>query len=160
MVNLLGDLWTDGEPDWAAALAMPDVKLHLYGKAEPRPGRKMGHLIAVGETAEAAAASVRARGKTLSDRWKLKIESTDTPENCAAAVARAVALLRRARRSRCRRRQSTGWLRTRLRRGGGEDFRDEGAAVFRPADRASAEARMAGEADGDPAESRATGGGD
>ena len=44
MVNLLGDLWGDGEPDWPAALALPDVKLHLYGKASARPGRKMGHL--------------------------------------------------------------------------------------------------------------------
>jgi 5-(carboxyamino)imidazole ribonucleotide synthase len=44
MVNLLGDLWGHGEPDWAAALALPDIKLHLYGKASARPGRKMGHL--------------------------------------------------------------------------------------------------------------------
>ena len=54
MVNLLGDLWAGGEPDWPAACAMPDVKLHLYGKAEARPGRKMGHLTALGETAAAA----------------------------------------------------------------------------------------------------------
>lgn len=44
MVNLLGDLWKAGEPRWDRALADPGVKLHLYGKAEPRPGRKMGHL--------------------------------------------------------------------------------------------------------------------
>lgn len=49
MLNLLGDLWraADGslrEPDWAAVLALPGAHLHLYGKAEPRPGRKMGHL--------------------------------------------------------------------------------------------------------------------
>jgi len=44
MANLLGDLWTDGGPNWSAALAFPDVKLHLYGKAEARPGRKMGHM--------------------------------------------------------------------------------------------------------------------
>lgn len=44
MINLLGDLWTEGEPRWEEALRRPDVKLHLYGKAEPRPGRKMGHL--------------------------------------------------------------------------------------------------------------------
>lgn len=44
MVNLLGDLWDAGEPRWDRALADPGVKLHLYGKAEPRPGRKMGHL--------------------------------------------------------------------------------------------------------------------
>jgi 5-(carboxyamino)imidazole ribonucleotide synthase len=46
MANLLGDLWSGGEPDWAGALAYADVKLHLYGKSEPRPGRKMGHLTA------------------------------------------------------------------------------------------------------------------
>ena len=54
MANLLGDLWTDGEPDWAAACAHPDVKLHLYGKAGARPGRKMGHLTALAETARDA----------------------------------------------------------------------------------------------------------
>ncbi|WP_421620886.1 5-(carboxyamino)imidazole ribonucleotide synthase [Alkalilimnicola ehrlichii] len=55
MVNLLGDLWGDGEPDWAAALKDPEVKLHLYGKAEAKPGRKMGHLTAFGEDRDDAA---------------------------------------------------------------------------------------------------------
>ena len=54
MVNLLGDEWAGGEPNWAAVLALPDVKLHLYGKAEPRAGRKMGHLVAFGATTEEA----------------------------------------------------------------------------------------------------------
>jgi 5-(carboxyamino)imidazole ribonucleotide synthase len=44
MINLLGDLWQRGEPRWEEALRRPGVRLHLYGKAEPRPGRKMGHL--------------------------------------------------------------------------------------------------------------------
>jgi 5-(carboxyamino)imidazole ribonucleotide synthase len=44
MINLLGDLWSDGEPRWEEALKRPGVRLHLYGKAEARPGRKMGHL--------------------------------------------------------------------------------------------------------------------
>jgi 5-(carboxyamino)imidazole ribonucleotide synthase len=44
MVNLLGDLWSGGEPRWDEALKRPGVRLHLYGKSEPRPGRKMGHL--------------------------------------------------------------------------------------------------------------------
>lgn len=48
IANLLGDLWTDGVPDFAAALTVPTVRLHLYGKASARPGRKMGHLSAVG----------------------------------------------------------------------------------------------------------------
>jgi 5-(carboxyamino)imidazole ribonucleotide synthase len=54
MANLLGHLWNDGEPDWAAALEDPHVKLHLYGKAEPRVGRKMGHLTATGATTQEA----------------------------------------------------------------------------------------------------------
>ncbi|MBP6002391.1 MAG: 5-(carboxyamino)imidazole ribonucleotide synthase [Pyrinomonadaceae bacterium] len=59
MANLLGDVWQDGEPNWAAALALPGVKIHLYGKAEPRPGRKMGHITALADTAAAAAETVR-----------------------------------------------------------------------------------------------------
>ena len=55
MANLLGDLWTNGEPDWPAAFAVPGVSLHLYGKREPRPGRKMGHLTARAPTPEEAA---------------------------------------------------------------------------------------------------------
>lgn len=54
MANLLGDLWEGGAPDWAAALAQPGARLHLYGKGEPRPGRKMGHLTVTAETVEAA----------------------------------------------------------------------------------------------------------
>ncbi len=54
IVNLLGDLWLDGEPDFPAALAVPTVRLHLYEKHTPRAGRKMGHLSAVGATAEQA----------------------------------------------------------------------------------------------------------
>jgi 5-(carboxyamino)imidazole ribonucleotide synthase len=54
MANLLGDLWVDGEPNWAAACAFPDVKLHLYGKLMPKPGRKMGHLTATGRSVHEA----------------------------------------------------------------------------------------------------------
>ncbi|MEQ1757713.1 MAG: 5-(carboxyamino)imidazole ribonucleotide synthase [Vicinamibacterales bacterium] len=54
MANLLGDLWEHGEPNWAAASRFGDVKLHLYGKGEPRPGRKMGHMTAFGRTAHDA----------------------------------------------------------------------------------------------------------
>ena len=45
MVNLFGDLWTDGVPDWTLVLSKPEARLHLYGKSEPRPGRKMGHVL-------------------------------------------------------------------------------------------------------------------
>jgi len=65
MVNLLGDLWEQGEPDWAAALAMPGVKLHLYGKVEPRAGRKMGHITALGNTVDEAAAKALAARDVL-----------------------------------------------------------------------------------------------
>ncbi len=54
MANLLGDLWQAGEPDWPAALRLPGVKLHLYGKQEARAGRKMGHLTALAASAEEA----------------------------------------------------------------------------------------------------------
>jgi len=50
MSNLLGDVWSQGEPRWDLAVAIPGVKLHLYGKREPRPGRKMGHLTAIADT--------------------------------------------------------------------------------------------------------------
>ena len=68
MANLLGDLWSDGVPAWEAALAFPGVKLHLYGKSEPRPGRKMGHLTALGATAEDALLTVRAAREALGRR--------------------------------------------------------------------------------------------
>jgi len=62
MANVLGDLWEEGEPDWSAALAIPEVKLDLYGKLTPRPGRKMGHLTAMASSADGAKALVlRAR---------------------------------------------------------------------------------------------------
>ncbi|MEO8192184.1 MAG: 5-(carboxyamino)imidazole ribonucleotide synthase [Acidobacteriota bacterium] len=62
MANLLGDLWANGEPDWRAACAQPEAKLHLYGKSEPRPGRKMGHITALGDSpAEALARALEAR---------------------------------------------------------------------------------------------------
>ena len=54
MANLLGDLWADGEPNWAAACRFPEVRLHVYGKIEPRPGRKMGHITATGRTVDEA----------------------------------------------------------------------------------------------------------
>jgi 5-(carboxyamino)imidazole ribonucleotide synthase len=58
MANLLGDLWIDGEPDWVSAVGIPNVKLHLYGKLAPRPGRKMGHLTALASAPEQALADV------------------------------------------------------------------------------------------------------
>ena len=67
MLNLLGELWFAGPegaqrpPDWAAVLALPGTRLHLYGKTEPRPGRKMGHLtVTAGDKASARATTQRA----------------------------------------------------------------------------------------------------
>ncbi len=58
MANLLGDIWKNGEPKWTAAVKLPNVKLHLYGKAEARAGRKMGHLTAIADSAGAAVEAV------------------------------------------------------------------------------------------------------
>jgi len=65
MANLLGDVWEGGEPDWSAVAAFGDVKIHLYGKAEPRPGRKMGHLTAFGATPDEALERVVAAREAL-----------------------------------------------------------------------------------------------
>ena len=65
MANLLGDLWADGEPNWTAALQHPNLKLHLYGKAEARPGRKMGHMTAIADTVDEALAVVTAARDAL-----------------------------------------------------------------------------------------------
>jgi 5-(carboxyamino)imidazole ribonucleotide synthase len=68
MANLLGDLWQRGEPDWRAALAAPNVKLHLYGKRAARAGRKMGHLTALAATTEEALRTVLAARDALTQR--------------------------------------------------------------------------------------------
>jgi len=70
IANLLGDLWGNGEPDFESALKVPDVRLHLYGKASARPGRKMGHLSAVGASVE------EAREKVLTARSHLTRSTT------------------------------------------------------------------------------------
>jgi 5-(carboxyamino)imidazole ribonucleotide synthase len=66
IVNLLGDLWMDREPNFSAALGVPGVRLHLYEKHTPRAGRKMGHLSATGKTAE------EARERVLEAKGRLK----------------------------------------------------------------------------------------
>ncbi|HEX4641232.1 MAG TPA: 5-(carboxyamino)imidazole ribonucleotide synthase [Chthoniobacterales bacterium] len=68
MANLLGDIWREGEPNWAAALEAPGVHLHLYGKHQPRPRRKMGHLTALAESAEAAIQAVSTAREALERR--------------------------------------------------------------------------------------------
>jgi 5-(carboxyamino)imidazole ribonucleotide synthase len=68
MINLLGDLWSAGTPHWDHALALPGVKLHLYGKAEPRPGRKMGHLNCLAPTPREALALAHRAHAALVDQ--------------------------------------------------------------------------------------------
>ena len=67
MANLLGDLWRNGQPHFAAGLAVPNVHLHLYGKSEARPRRKMGHLTATADSATEAAELVRAAREKLAN---------------------------------------------------------------------------------------------
>lgn len=59
MINILGDLWEDGEPNWQAALSASRAHLHLYGKHEARPGRKMGHLNVLDDTSSEAAITAK-----------------------------------------------------------------------------------------------------
>src|SRR5205823_3528401 len=71
MVNLLGDVWFAGEgaaarePEWAHVLRHPAAKLHLYGKAEPRRGRKMGHVTCLAASVDQALATARAIKREL-----------------------------------------------------------------------------------------------
>ncbi len=66
MANIMGDLWENRIPRWEKALAYPGVRLHLYGKQAPRPGRKMGHLTAIAKTAEQASETVLQARNALS----------------------------------------------------------------------------------------------
>ncbi|MBM4002554.1 MAG: 5-(carboxyamino)imidazole ribonucleotide synthase [Planctomycetes bacterium] len=65
MANLLGDLWANGEPNWFEACSSPAIKLHLYGKRTPRPGRKMGHLTALAESPRSAKSLVEEARRRL-----------------------------------------------------------------------------------------------
>jgi 5-(carboxyamino)imidazole ribonucleotide synthase len=66
MTNLLGDLWQTAEPNWSAVLARPKTALHLYGKSQPRAGRKMGHITVLGEAADVGRLATEARAALLS----------------------------------------------------------------------------------------------
>ena len=65
MLNLLGDLWTPGAPDFAKVLALPGAHLHLYGKLEARPGRKMGHLTLTAASVSELLANAKVAAKVL-----------------------------------------------------------------------------------------------
>lgn len=75
MVNLLGEVWENGTPDWKRVLTLPDVSLHLYGKKEPRVGRKMGHITATADSVETA------RQLALSAREALLTSESDQGDN-------------------------------------------------------------------------------
>ena len=76
MANLLGDIWEGGrEPEWAAALALADVKLHLYGKSAPRSGRKMGHLTVLASTPAEAKARVLAARELLRSKHDARAQT-------------------------------------------------------------------------------------
>jgi 5-(carboxyamino)imidazole ribonucleotide synthase len=68
IVNLLGDVWLEAEPDFAAAMDVPGVRVHLYEKLSARAGRKMGHLSSVGSTAEEALERVLEAKRRLNAR--------------------------------------------------------------------------------------------
>jgi 5-(carboxyamino)imidazole ribonucleotide synthase len=65
MLNLLGELWRDGAPDFRPVLLHPSARLHLYGKRRPSPGRKMGHVLVLGDDAESASALAEAIAAAL-----------------------------------------------------------------------------------------------
>jgi len=65
MVNLLGDLWKGGEPDWEILLREPGCFLHLYGKEEAKPGRKMGHATLLGSAPDAVNRALRLRDHVI-----------------------------------------------------------------------------------------------
>jgi 5-(carboxyamino)imidazole ribonucleotide synthase len=65
MVNLLGDLWRGGEPDWDVLLREPGCFLHLYGKEDAKPGRKMGHATLLGTSPEAVDRALRLRDRVI-----------------------------------------------------------------------------------------------
>jgi 5-(carboxyamino)imidazole ribonucleotide synthase len=82
ITNLLGELWENGTPDFAAALSDSKVRIHLYEKSGARPGRKMGHLSAIGTTQEEALASVRrARHLLLNPEQRMQPQGVTKAED-------------------------------------------------------------------------------
>ena len=71
MINLFGDLWANGEPDWAEVFEEPEAHLHLYDKVDARPGRKMGHILLLDDSAEAA----REKGEAILGRLESQAAS-------------------------------------------------------------------------------------
>jgi len=70
MVNLLGEAWQQGQPQWERVFKVPAAKLHLYGKHEARTGRKMGHYTVLGASVDAALKNALAMRGALYPDWK------------------------------------------------------------------------------------------
>jgi 5-(carboxyamino)imidazole ribonucleotide synthase len=77
MINLLGEIWKDGPPDWTKFLQNGDASLHLYGKQSAKPGRKMGHVTMVGTDRDAIVRQLRAHRDHL--------ERSASPESLSLA---------------------------------------------------------------------------
>ena len=89
MANLMGELWDAGTPDWAAACADPDVKMHLYGKRQPRPGRKMGHLTTLANSSQIAMQRVLAARAALdSAKAPCSVNFLQPPASCCLRFIR------------------------------------------------------------------------
>jgi 5-(carboxyamino)imidazole ribonucleotide synthase len=71
MLNLLGDLWAEGEPDWSGVLGYPEARLHLYGKRRATPGRKMGHVLVLHRELQQAEAIAGAIATALEEKLRL-----------------------------------------------------------------------------------------
>jgi 5-(carboxyamino)imidazole ribonucleotide synthase len=65
MLNVMGDMWAAGTPDWAAVMAHDGARLHLYGKREARPARKMGHINVLARDADSAVAAAESLRRAL-----------------------------------------------------------------------------------------------
>lgn len=91
MLNLLGDLWRDGEPRWEAVLAHPGARLHLYGKGRASKGRKMGHVLVLEETLERASAVADQIARALEPRSRTGMHEDGAHADEHAAPARPAA---------------------------------------------------------------------
>ena len=90
MVNLLSDLWRNGEPDWARLLAHSRIKLHLYGKKPSHPGRKMGHFLYFAEPSSDALEQAEMIFRTLSPKTSSDASPvTDYHEDSSSQVFQA-----------------------------------------------------------------------
>lgn len=94
-INLRGDLWRNGEPDWAKAFEVPGTHLHLYGKRNPRPGQRVGHITTLAEEPRTALARAVTAWEALrpvptAGLSAVRLSSGDDPEGEEVELATAV----------------------------------------------------------------------